>query len=225
MERPILFSGAMVRAILAGTKTVTRRIVKPQPDGVDGATWVREGTGHVPCRDELSRGTLDQIGPTVWCPYGEPGDRLWVRETWSHDAPSIDEARARHEDALGFAGESMPCGPYYRATEEAPDTLRWIPSIHMPRWASRILLDVVSVRVERLHEITEDDARAEGVERDRHWDEADEREADRGNGYQPPLESSVSAFARLWDFINSKRAPWASNPWVWRVEFRRCSDA
>lgn len=203
-ERPILFSGPMVRAILDGRKTVTRRVVKPQPQRV--GTYTRDG-------QEVDWVELDEDGDPVdselRCPYGMPGDRLWVRETWGVDHLSM---------AAGIpkaTPEWLPDeGVLYRADgdccEQIPecqcaDTTfpLWRPSIHMPRWASRILLEVVSVRVERLQEITVEDAAREGVS----------------------LRSECSVgdnFRALWDEINAGRGfAWASNPWVWRVEFRR----
>jgi hypothetical protein len=187
-ERPILFSGPMVRALLDGSKTQTRRIAKEFAGRTD--------------LDAILRRFPHQNG----CPYGKPGDRLWVREAWSHDARTLEECRAAYEDALAggtFAGGTY--GPYYRATETAPETLRWRPSIHMPRWASRILLEIVSVRVERLQDISEADAIAEGCKNSLHL---------------PGGRFANENFAHLWWSINGDGA-WEVNPWVWVVEFRR----
>jgi hypothetical protein len=181
----------MVRAILEGRKTQTRRIIKPQPvnDGrpvqiywKGGKSWNGEMFQNVTPRYGEVRGHQVEF-------Y-----RLWVRETWSHDGPDLETVRSRKEDML--AG-GVTYGPYYRATEVAPDTLRWIPSIHMPRWASRITLEVTGVRVERLMDISEDDARAEGVE--------------AGPCYCIP-------YRRLWEQINGAGS-WSANPWVWVVSF------
>lgn len=205
-ERPIIFSGPMVRAILAGRKTVTRRVVK-LPKWADSSQGIEVEQLHgdgPPWPVAISRETGCPVD--LDCPYGQPGDRLWVRETWTHDAPDIETARAAYEDAL-LGG--MTYGPYYRATECAPDTLTWRPSIHMPRWASRITLEVMSVRVERLQEISEADAHAEGAT----W-------ADNRPGHDYP-KTKREAFSALWDSINGKSHPWSSNPWVWRVEFKR----
>ncbi len=180
-ERPILMSAPMVRAILEGRKTQTRRVYKPRE--VDNV--------------EDPHGALFAF-PT---PYGSPGDRLWVRETWSHDAHDLDTCRAAHEDASPGIGY----GPYYRSTEVAPDTLRWKPSIFMPRWASRITLEVTEVRVQRLQEISEDDAKAEGCE----------------PSGSAGFATARGLYAALWDSINGARAPWPSNPWVWAITFRR----
>jgi hypothetical protein len=219
-ERPILFSGPMVRAILAGRKTQTRRVVKPQPrrDGDGPLMWrtspysaVGSFEGRVP--DEV----------LAQCPYGASGDRLWVRETWA--LLGDDDGSPITLDGLQCsAGEAWRL---YRAdtqpTKYGLDLLpggahfdgRWRPSIHMPRWASRLSLEVLSVRVERLQEISEEDAKAEGVQpiaiEVAHLGEV------CGGGALTAREQ----FGALWDTINGDRAPWADNPWVWRVEFRR----
>lgn len=186
-ERPILFSAAMVRAILndESPKTQTRRIIKPQPtiatSSLDGVTLVMQW------RDKVNTPLV--IGPDCLrslCPYGQPGDHLWVRETWTH-----------------FGGFLPDIG--YRATgEEAaerdPDFDHWRPSIFMPRWASRITLEIVNVRAERLQAITDADILAEGFPAD------------------PP--SYAEGLAGTWNKINGDGA-WESDPWVWVVEFRR----
>lgn len=197
-ERPILFSAPMVRAILDGRKTQTRRVVTHP--GLQSLSFI------VDCGDGWWG---DEEGDfQALCPYGKRGDRLWVRETWAHDAETFEQCRASREDALGGGAY----GPYYRATEIAPDTLFWRPSIHMPRWASRITLEITAVRVERLQDISLADARAEGA---------------------PPCHPSIDAIARefgfkdwprswyaqLWDGINSYG--WDTNPLVWVLEFKR----
>jgi hypothetical protein len=224
-ERPILFRTPMVRAILAGKKTRTRRVMKPQPPSTED---VYRRAGHdYHLSDIGTPGTWRPMGP-VWavrellgsepqwrCPYGVPGDRLWVREAWSHDAPDLASCRAAHEDSMPGLGY----GPYYRATEVAPDTLRWIPSIHMPRWASRITLEVTSVRVERLHEISEADARAEGV------DTCVVDPSPRGMRVKPKHYSSErECFADLWREINGADS-WDANPWVWVIGFQMIEPA
>lgn len=190
-ERPILFSGPMVRAILEGRKTQTRRVVKRQGDmefdPADphfGPYWLSYAT------------EADGEDAKVRCPYGVPGDRLWVRETYcefTEDSP-----------------DRMGAGFYYRAdlanqSDSAAETMRlngvkWRPSIFMPRRASRILLEITGVRVERLQDISDDDCRAEGY--------------DRSHAF--PREW----FARLWASINGTGS-WAANPLVWVVSFQR----
>ena len=199
-ERPIIFGAPMVRAILDGRKMQTRRLATGA--NLDALTRLERELGKPTSSDEWGAcfdndGTGGVVGVPLPCRYGEVGDRLWVRETWSHDGPGLDAVRAAHEDAHTGVGY----GPYYRATEVAPDTLRWITPIHMPRWASRITLEITEVRVQRLQEISEDDAQSEGCD--------------------SPLVNNVDEFAMLWDSINGKRAPWTSNPWVWAITFRR----
>lgn len=171
-ERPIIFSGESVRAILDGRKVQTRRVIKPVQPRDDG----RWPAGRDPVPD---------------CPFGRVGDRLWVRETWA-DHPDGD-------------------GPIYRATDptwdDEPGSIRWRPPIHMPRWASRLTLEVAGVRVERLQAIDKAGARAEGCHG---------IDGDGHRGYVPPLDQ----FEAAWDALNGKRAPWSSNPWVWVVTFR-----
>lgn len=174
-ERPILFSGPMVRAIIAGTKTQTRRPLD---------------------RDKLYNGfAFDDPRIARACPYGQPGDRLWVRETWA-----CDEYGRRHQ-SQGMV--------YYRADAESMGT--WRPPIHMPRWASRIDLEITAVRVERVREISEADACAE-LGAPLVWP---------GPDPEPYRRDMIGAFANIWDEIYSKRGyGWDINPWVWVVEFK-----
>jgi hypothetical protein len=196
----------MVRAIIAGKKTQTRRVIKPQP--------------HVTsCDLQTSPELVDGLIKAAWtalevkCPYGQNGDRLWVRETWAHDAESLEQLRAQVEDPLGF-----PDGPYYRAALGIHENtgLRWRPSIHMPRWASRLTLEIDEVRVERLHEIDAHEVRAEGIRVPTCGCEVCMRSATMC----PADESAhLMQFATLWDAINRKKYPWESNPWVWVLRF------
>lgn len=194
-ERPILFSGPMVRAILDGRKTQTRRIVKPQPTGCEPYRCERYCPAIVRPDGELDAGPevfgcySDDGEWGVRCPYGGPGDRLWVRERWAA-VKGFDWYRPRdipRNATITYAGHGD--------TACANGIGKWRPSIHMPRWASRITLDVEAVRVERLQDITDEDAAAEGVE------------------YR-------TVFAELWESING-RGSWDLNPWVWVVEFNR----
>lgn len=214
-ERPILFSGPMVRAILEGRKTQTRRVAKfvPLEAGVSlGFSGLSSGefmTG-VPSSGAVlySRGrggVWQQRTQPLHCPFGAPGDRLWVRETWHHWP----------EERAGDYGEILAAPEHfeYRADGEAPG-LKWRPSIHMPRWASRIALEVTDVRVERLQSISQDDAVAEGVESN----------VDDGVTYYGPLNHGHIdprvAFQQIWLDIHGEGS-WAANPWVWVVSFRR----
>jgi len=176
--------GEMVRAILEGRKTQTRRIIKPQP--INRAICATNSMWYD--ADHLTPGRL--IKPK----YGAPSDRLWVRETFSMQPKS-------------WAGDKL----HYRADSEPDDVCLWTPSIFMPRRASRITLEIVAVRVERLHEITQADAKAEGSMPD-----YAHRCADLGHPYD-----AMWLYAKLWDSINAKTHPWSSNPWVWVIEFKR----
>lgn len=200
-ERPIIFSAPMVRAILAGTKVQTRRVVKLKPwqqieERDDGAPW--------PWMYDDDR-AADHWVP---CPYGQQADRLWVRETWA--VPHrYDHLGPSNTPVLGLR-------THYAATEERGE-LRWRPSIHMPRWASRITLEVSAVRVERLQDISEADALAEGVTCK--WEPGCSgrlMEAFGGFSFRP----AASAYAELWEQINGPGS-WDANPWVWVIEFKR----
>lgn len=193
--RPVSFNGAMVRAILEGRKTMTRRVVKPQP----GKSC--KDASETACK-LLARG----------CPYGAPGDRLWVRETFWH-------RETFHADYLMdfryCATEPTPPGSVDRNDYDTLEGYwRKLPSIFMPRLASRITLEVTGVRVERLQEISEQDALAEGVQWPKHDD------------FEPVTLNFVTfgpariAFKELWCNIYGD-ASWDANPWVWVCEFRR----
>ena len=204
-ERPILFNAPMVRALLAGTKTHTRRALKPQPSEFVGGPGVTLRDGS-PAPLIALDDSVEPYGREIACPYGKPGDRLWVRETW-HDASS-----SLHSCAL------------YRADGIDLHWDKWAPSIHMPRWASRITLEITSVRVERLQDISEVDAAAEGL-----TFSAKARRSDGCMGiYELHMpdgklhfnDNARDLFRTLWEQINGPDS-WAANPWVWAIEFRR----
>lgn len=217
-ERPILFSAEMVRAILAGRKTQTRRVIKPQPQGHYWETlpgYQLKHTEAVMANGKVAvmfRHTIPQNpSPSfenawITCPYGQPGDALWVREgfavqplLWA-DNRGPQPIHYTADLVVGFAGK-----PDTRQIED----YRSKPSIHMPRWASRITLRITNVRVERLQDITEEDARAEGVTPVGWIDETD-----------VGMSSYREGFSRLWDDINGPGA-WDYNPWVWVISFER----
>lgn len=192
-ERPIIFSGPMVRALLAGTKTQTRRVVKPSP--VVDRAW----TGGA-CWQRFAPSIKRPVGE-VWsirdmhkaCPYGVPGDRLWVRETFCDDWSDIEGIYYRADGGLHADMFDAGC--------------KWRPSIHMPRAASRITLEITRVRVERLQDISEADAMAEGA----------------APLLVPPDGGStphVEGYRVLWRALHGPSS-WYANPWVWVIEFRR----
>ncbi|EPQ7092284.1 hypothetical protein ACXHH6_002612 [Pseudomonas aeruginosa] len=220
-ERPILFTGPMVRAILEGRKTVTRRVVKPQPDFLGSMV-----DPNTPFK------TLDAgLHARITCPYGEPGDRLWVRETWTdvnmcgapalayradEDIRDLMEEPGFLDDRGAFNYDDPRVKPYPFACWYAElDQARWRPSIHMPRWASRILLEITAVRVERLQDISEEQAQAEGVKGEQ-CDHARQACADIGCWG----DTTKGAFGFLWESLNGEGS-WAATPWVWVVEFKR----
>ena len=221
-EKPILFRAAMVRAILDGRKTQTRRLVKPQPV-INGFSFNR-ASGDILCRcDYLPPSCLVQPphynhpfldGPERLCPYGQPGDRLWVKETWqAYDGGSFKTpfGNARTFSNNPKLGDLIE----FKADKDLTKCfISWRSPIHMPRWASRITLEVTEVRVERLQEITEEDAKAEGTEAVSMFDMP--RQA---------VWSCRQDFAQMWDSHNPAPFDWASNPWVWAVSFRRVEQA
>jgi hypothetical protein len=200
-ERPILFSALMVRAILDGRKTQTRRVLKNQPeiikdpfpttDEVKGVFKFKESTGIYQC--------LGMQNLIETCPYGQPGDRLWVRESWSTHA-CLDNKKP---------SELINVNSYHYWADGEINTGKKRPSIHMPRWASRINLEITGIRVERLQDISEDDAKAEGVS------------DDMGIIFKTGDDTPIGMYGELWESINGQGS-WAFNPWVWVLEFKRC---
>ncbi len=249
-ERPILFSGPMVRAILAGSKTQTRRVVKGVPSwdhyGRDIMDWGLSGIhqgdfGEMAGTDRWFLDVQTEVDDCnrreIRCPYGAPGDRLWVREAWRLHERFSDVARIvyaasqhtswteMHEDfPVALAGDRQP-------------TTGFKPSIHMPRWASRLTLEIADVRVERLQAISKAEARAEGVEPP----ETEREDRDRsicpmcgGTGLHGALgenlgvmevdcttcDTPAKRYRHLWEHINGPGS-WDANPWVWVIEFQR----
>lgn len=216
--RPILFSGPMVRAILDGRKTQTRRVITK----VAGfSEWATIDKTVVDTQAMLSRPSNVAFINSRHCSYGQLGDRLWVRETFvleNCEAPLPDRPHQKIEDS-----EWGPyLVPHYRATEPEPhiippdltdsydDRTRWSPSIFMPRWASRITLEVTGIRIEKVQDISPEDAGAEGIT------------INLPNAPFAAHFGRVAKFGALWDSLNAKRGyGWELNPWVWVVEFRQ----
>lgn len=230
-ERPILFNAPMVRAILDGRKTQTRRVVKPQPKverdwscpGEDGLSFSNRNGAWV--------ATVWKASPLIAerCPHGKPGDRLWVRETWSPDHRNVYPCMPVVYRADGYpTDEDRRCalGRVYECDERRGDCLacaefKWRPSIHMPRWASRLTLRITGVRIERLQDISDEDALAEGCSGHdpEPADEGGTIYAMKGRGSAP---SPRAHFWHVWDeaYGGGEKA-WARNPWVWVIEFER----
>lgn len=209
-ERGMIFNGEMVRAILDGRKTQTRRIMKNQPAEVGPEAPARArnvGAGFQWYGD-------DGVSSVFDCPFGGVGDRIWVRETFQGPLFDFDQMDAYCKDSAPF--ENSQFCVYKADGKSAPeffdadDNLRccWRPSIHMPRWASRILLEITDVRVERLNDISECDAKAEGA----------------------PTECTLigdkhyPGFRSLWKSIYGNDS-WQASPWVWVIEFKRIQEA
>lgn len=203
-ERPILFNGPMVRAILAEQKTQTRRAVKPQPHA---------GVRHSPF---VPSGLEDGHGRELRCPYGQPGGRLWVREAHAI-VPRTAYAHSKGVEQV-LRPDCDHDAAVFREGWERSKPGRWRPSIHMPRWASRITLEVTGVRVERLQDISDAECTAEGIDQCDGLGSASEvlDLARRLGTFSDPL----LRYATLWEQINGPGS-WGDNPWVWVVEFRR----
>lgn len=203
-ERGMIFNGEMVRAILDGRKTQTRRIIKDCTVGRDPISkFIQIGKKFIGCYPEDVPELIREC-----CPYGVPGDRIWVRETWAEagaSAPDLKLYRANYPSHVPTHYENVP----------PAEDVRWTPSIHMPRWASRILLEITDVRVEQLKSISEEEARSEGVAqlREGFW-----------KHYQPGWTqhqlSARGSFTTLWESIYGF-GEWDRNPWVWVIEFKR----
>ncbi|MCF5691104.1 hypothetical protein GIV23_12035 [Pseudomonas sp. PA-1-2A] len=215
-ERPILFSAPMVRAILEGRKTVTRRAVKPQPEVrmVDMIgpmlTFKNKRGGHWLYPNAKAQIIAD-------CPYGKPGDRLWVRETFIDLHGTGVEHRPDPAGPLQRYAYAADCRPRSHSDEARKDFgLKYKPSIHMPRAACRILLEITDVRVERLQDITEEQARAEGVRL--YTDHAELGDWWHVDGIETYSADPRKSFELLWSSVGGD---WNANPWVWVVECKR----
>lgn len=231
-ERPILFSGSMIRAILDGRKTQTRRVIKEVPTfkhidrpimdwGLSGCHTDDDGRYWLEVQTEVDDSSVSEL----LCHHGQPGDRLWVKEThWRFGIWRKNGLTSAGRQKWRFVALRHDLGVQFSAPAPTPTRGRkgWHkrPSIFMPRPDSRITLEVVSVRVESLQDISEDDAKAEGIR-----DLSQPFGTNLGFGVEEPFSehgTSRQAFRGLWDSINSKRVyGWDVNPWVWVIGFRR----
>lgn len=199
-SRPILFSGEMVRSILEGRKTQTRRVVKKPLHC--------QSTGCELTPGELSEREISS--PDTLCPYGSPGDHLWVRETFGvHRYLNVPLSRANMGWMICYKADESGCPPSLIE--------KWRPSIHMPQKLSRITLEIVGIRVERLQDIGKDgrqakDVLAEGITAEQidHWSKWLHKD-----------DAPAHTYGVLWDSLNGKKHPWASNPFCWVISFRR----
>lgn len=221
--KPIIFKSEMIKAILEGRKTQTRRVIIPQPK------WSGRGKQNFtewkfPKIPSVMFGNRQDLLP--FCPYGQVGDRLWVRETWrllhinaNHEMAQFYTIQWKDSKPMDYSRSLQPFIAeiiYYNRKREIwkigkiGDRFgRWRPSIHMPRWASRITLEITNIRVERLQEINHEDAEAEGIYKpDDYWHETG--------------KTTIDEFANLWDFLNAKRGyGWDTNLYVYVIEFRK----
>ncbi|HAW5924962.1 TPA: hypothetical protein JL215_002320 [Escherichia coli] len=216
-ERGMIFNGEMVRAILDGRKTQTRRIMAPQPaDDIERCIFPNpEAIGW---KSSLRH----KHGSTTahFCHYGQPGDRIWVRETFQGPLFDYDLMDSYCKDPTPFEkpefcvykADGVPAPEFYDADDELHCC--WRPSIHMPRWASRILMEITDVRVERLNAISQEDAQAEGMELTG-W-RPTYSDPDSGGEVMTPYDN----FAELWSSIYGDES-WKANPWVWVISFKR----
>lgn len=199
-EKPILFTGENVRSILEGRKTQTRRVIKPQPvpigtSAVDRFEYFDDGL-WLPTSKSGKSGIF--LPSKYRCPYGTEGNRLWVRENWATTLSGVPT------DGIAYKADY----PADRAK-----TIKWKSPIHMPRWASRITLKVLNIRVERIQQITARECWAEGIERICEPSTKFEKSA-----------AALDDFMLLWNRINGPRGfGWDVNPWVWVVEFKKMS--
>lgn len=223
-DRPILFSAPMVRALLDGRKSQTRRFVKlPRKHswgtGYDGQIIFDDGSAF---GGELS---VDELS----CPYGQPGSRLWVKETHAFIWEGEHAPESKRDCLIEYRAETNGkcfAGDWPEEERDNEDRPKWKPSIFMPRWASRILLEITAIRVERLQDISEADAIAEGAT---FTDFGKNRFGQQHNGWRcdrvpvnagDALGSARFAYGNLWESINGA-CSWDANPWVWVIEFKR----
>lgn len=220
-ERPILLNAPMVRAVLDGNKMQTRRVAK-----LTDAGHIKEPRGY-------RRWHPADPEARLACPYGQPGDRLWVREAWlPMSFPPIickPDTVCYRADKAGLIWNGQAMAIPTEILSRNWGAIKWKPSIHMPRWASRILLEIVSVHVERLADISEADAIAEGVDpaldplhcpvagTQNHWRNY---QAQAGSNWEWSEDSPIKSFQTLWQQLEGP-CIWLTNPWVWVIEFKR----
>lgn len=225
-EKPVLFGQQMLRAILGGQKTQTRRVVKPQPPTPE-AVRALAGIDYCWLPPSWPGAKHHRVGGPVWavrklmqqepelvCPFGKPGDRLWVRETTVNveEHGYIGPVYAESDEGRALLNYGLAPAPD-DCVEVEPHELTLRPSIHMPRSMCRLVLEITAVRVERLQAITEADAVAEGLS-----------QTESGSWLPGPCDHPEWAFHQLWSQVYGEPA-WEANPWVWVIEFKRVEVA
>ncbi|EBV2147828.1 hypothetical protein DN191_18350 [Salmonella enterica subsp. enterica serovar Mikawasima] len=202
-ERGMIFNGEMVRAILEGRKSQTRRVLGTYQDAVKFCPeWDVNGKQIFIVLGEKDHTGMNPVITAIPCPFGQPGDRIWVRETFRVHSRATDVATLVYRASVRNSWTEQTHRVPVAVCNKPATPEKWTPSIHMPRWASRITLEITDVRVERLNSITESDAEAEGV-------------TDTGFG-----DLLVDGFRYLWKSIYGDDS-WQANPWVWVIEFKR----
>lgn len=202
-ERGMIFNGEMVRAILEGRKTQTRRVLGTYQDAVKFCPeWDVNGKQIFIVLGEKDHTGMNPVITAIPCPFGQPGDRIWVRETFRVHSRATDVATLVYRASVRNSWTEQTHRVPVAVCNKPATPEKWTPSIHMPRWSSRITLEITDVRVERLNSITESDAEAEGV-------------TDTGFG-----DLLVDGFRYLWKSIYGDDS-WQANPWVWVIEFKR----
>ncbi|MDJ7508734.1 hypothetical protein LD771_12040 [Salmonella enterica] len=202
-ERGMIFNGEMVRAILEGRKTQTRRVLGTYQDAVKFCPeWDVNGKQIFIVLGEKDHTGMNPVITAIPCPFGQPGDRIWVRETFRVHSRATDVATLVYRASVRNSWTEQTHRVPVAVCNKPATPEKWTPSIHMPRWASRITLEITDVRVERLNSITESDAEAEGV-------------TDTGFG-----DLLVDGFRYLWKSIYGDDS-WQANQWVWVIEFKR----
>jgi len=224
-ERPIVFTEESVRAILAGRKTQTRRVIKPVPDGVGNKKGILTPFVYKEVEIFNKNFQLEKLThhpkngqrliKEIKCPYGIPGDRLWIKEPWRTEEleSGLDGARFRADNYFQVIKNTMEASEAWADAHHKGNGL-WRSSRFMPRWASRVLLEVANIRVQRVQDISIDEVDAEG------WPGAPDQITDEIR-YSNQVDQGFYWFSHLWDKINAKRGyGWDVNPWVWAVEFK-----
>lgn len=232
--KPIIFSSPMVLAILEGRKTQTRRVIKPQPayPGLEKMVYMLHPFAPSSLRGTPAEGVTIAPEEYIWChedwvgnivgeqgkcPYGIPGDKLWVRETWKHHWASRDGISG---PGIQYKADGVIYGRV-ESTSQVNSDKHWRPSTNMSRWASRLTLQIIDVRVEKLQEILYEDAVVEGIEKHRLATKNYNYWINYHPNYSSGLVHAQASFHTLWDYsINKKHEHrWGANPWVWVLEF------